>query len=235
MTAALRKHQVFPGERYGRLVAVDWKGRAKNYSHRWLCRCDCGGTTVSTEANLKGGVQSCGCLSLERLAEVRGKANLTHGMSRGKKSPEYRCWTAMKTRCLNANNPSYQQYGARGITVCDRWRESFEAFFADMGVRPPGTSLDRWPDRGGNYEPGNCRWATPAEQARNTCRVKLDSAQTRARIDAMLADGMLQREVAAALGISQGAISNYVVKKTWGNPGEHVRRRRASTKRGPNA
>jgi hypothetical protein len=76
----------------------------------------------------------------------------------------------MVMRCTNPRYRKYRIYGARGISVCDRWRNSFKAFLEDMGERPEGKTLDRWPDRDGNYEPGNCRWATSTEQARNTSR-----------------------------------------------------------------
>ena len=82
------------------------------------------------------------------------------------KSPTYHSWDNMKGRCLNPNNRKYPSYGARGITVCPEWM-SFEKFLADMGEKPKGTSLDR-KDNDGNYEPNNCRWATPLEQQRNT-------------------------------------------------------------------
>lgn len=73
----------------------------------------------------------------------------------------------MIARCYNPHNNRYSYYGGRGVTVCSRWRESFEAFLADMGARPDGMTLDRFPDKGGNYEPGNVRWATPSEQGSN--------------------------------------------------------------------
>lgn len=89
-------------------------------------------------------------------------ANKTHGMSR---TPTWRSWSCMLTRCRNPCASDYQRYGGRGITVCDRWR-SFENFFTDMGERPEGKTLDRI-NNNGNYEPGNCRWATPSEQSQN--------------------------------------------------------------------
>lgn len=90
-------------------------------------------------------------------------ANKVHDMYQ---SPEYQSWVAMKTRCENPNATGYDRYGGRGIGVFDMWQASFECFYADMGPRPPGTSLERL-DRDGDYEPGNCVWATSREQARN--------------------------------------------------------------------
>jgi len=98
--------------------------------------------------------------------EQRSKAATTHGMSRTR---TYTSWCSMRSRCSKPNNASYPRYGGRGITVCDRWLDSFAAFLADLGVRPEGKSLDRI-DPDGNYEPGNVRWATPAEQQRHNRR-----------------------------------------------------------------
>lgn len=84
---------------------------------------------------------------------------------------EYRVWTSMKTRCTNPKFKDWHLYGGRGIRVCERWSNSFVAFFADVGPRPsPRHSLDRWPDSDGHYEPTNVRWATPSEQCRHFSR-----------------------------------------------------------------
>lgn len=143
------------GLRFGRLVVVmDAGSPAKGGHKRWVCRCDCGNEVVAQSNSLRRGNQkSCGCL-------VR-----THNLSR---STTYRSWQMMWQRCTNVLNTNYPRYGAKGISVCDRWRD-FENFVADMGERPSGTSLDRV-DGKGDYEPGNCRWATRREQNVNTTR-----------------------------------------------------------------
>lgn len=94
---------------------------------------------------------------------------ITHGYTRnGKPSPEWLSWKSMKARCLRASHKDYPRYGGRGIGVCNRWINSFENFLADMGHRPSDAhSLDRYPNKDGNYEPGNCRWATRVQQQRN--------------------------------------------------------------------
>ncbi|MCK4525923.1 hypothetical protein KAW18_01025 [candidate division WOR-3 bacterium] len=91
---------------------------------------------------------------------------ITHGHTKnGKRSPEYRCWEQMKARCQNSNNISYENYGGRGISICERWH-SFENFYEDMGDKPEGLTLER-KNNNGNYEPGNCQWTTWKEQNNN--------------------------------------------------------------------
>lgn len=157
------------GKRYGRLVAVEPVGRSVHRDVMWRCTCDCGNSVEVRSGSLtSGNSTSCGCKQREHAATLGG-AHPTHGHSRrGSLSPEYRAWRAMKSRCYWPPFIEFQNYGGRGIVVCDRWRESFETFLADIGPRPgKGWSLDRI-DVNGNYEPSNCRWATAKEQASNT-------------------------------------------------------------------
>lgn len=157
------------GQRIGRLV-VKFETEPLLYAYKnktkrircYSCLCDCGTVTVVRRHCLKvARTQSCGCLHKEAARATL----LTHGM---KKTPEYRTWCAMKERCSRPANISYRNYGAKGISVCERWSSSFENFFSDMGPKP---SLKHTIDRinpKGNYEPSNCRWATYKEQFANT-------------------------------------------------------------------
>jgi hypothetical protein len=135
----------------------------------WECQCTCGARKViSGQALRNGHTRSCSCLRREEMSTRR----TTHGATRQNRTPEYRTWASMIRRCTNPNEDNYPAYGGRGITVCDRWRGSFEAFLKDMGPRPQGTSIDRI-DGSAGYEPANCRWATQKEQMRNTRRSRV--------------------------------------------------------------
>ena len=128
----------------------------------WICKCHCGNiVTVSTSYLKTGHTRSCGCLQ----RSIVGNLNRSHGMSG---TPTYTSWKSMLTRCYNQNILEYKDYGGRGIIVCERWRNSFENFYIDMGIRPSADyTLDR-KDVNGNYEPNNCRWLDRLSQTRNT-------------------------------------------------------------------
>lgn len=154
------------GMRFGRLLVLSLCSSGNDWTSKWTCRCDCGSERVVSASSLRRGLtSSCGCLRIDRLRE----AVVTHGNTIGyRQTPEFCSWRNMVARCHDSNLPTYQRYGAKGIEVCSRWRNSFANFLEDMGPRPSSKhSIDRWPDKGGNYEPGNCRWATQKEQARN--------------------------------------------------------------------
>jgi hypothetical protein len=150
-------------QRFGRLTAIAAVEKDRLGAWCWQCQCDCGQTVIVNGNSLRRGLtRSCGC----QKREVTGLRATTHGAS---KTVEYRTWKAMLTRCYNPNTKDFKNYGGRGIAVCERWRgeNGFVNFLADMGLRPAGRSLDRYPDNDGNYEPGNCRWATAKEQRAN--------------------------------------------------------------------
>lgn len=147
------------GQRFGRLLVKSVASMSPRVS--WNCICDCGKTVVVKSSSLGRQTNSCGCIRRENTSMLK----FSHGDTG---SPEHRAWGNMKARCYITSSDFYERYGGRGITVCDRWKNSFANFLADVGRRPsPHHSLDRI-KVDGNYEPGNVRWATPDVQANNT-------------------------------------------------------------------
>lgn len=155
------------GEGYGKLKVTAEAGTDKHGNRRVKVACACGTVKEVLAQSLRSGMTtSCGCVQRETAANI-GKRNSKHGHSRvGARSRTYVSWSNLKQRCYDPNHIEYHRYGGRGITVCKRWRGSFEHFLADMGERPPATSIDRI-NPNGNYEPLNCRWATAKQQANN--------------------------------------------------------------------
>ena len=200
------------GQRFGRLVALRCCG-VGNDGALWECICDCGKITwVRGTCLARGTTQSCRCLEME--------SRLKHGQ-RG--TPEYRSWAAAKTRCYNPAYSKYPRYGGRGIVMCERWRDSFARFFEDMGRRPSKRhTLDRR-NNDGNYEPGNCRWATPKQQAKN----KTHGRSLRKLTDHQILEIREQlksnscRSLAPIYGVSRTSITNIARGKTW----KHIKER----------
>ena len=162
------------GDVFGRLTVISRTSNERNGQARWHCKCSCGGTLEVCGDRLRlGKTRSCGCLRKETTPL---NAVTIHGhASPGNQSPTYKSWISMKQRCTNPHNCNWKNYGGRGIKVCDRWFNSFVNFLTDMGERPDGRTIDRYPDPYGNYELANCRWATPAQQQHNrrdnTCAI----------------------------------------------------------------
>lgn len=168
----MRKIEINTGDKFGRLEIIKEVDRYLKPSgqpvRQFLCKCECGVEKIIKFDYLRcGSTKSCGCYNIELIKE----RSIKHGKTG---TTEYRSWMHMKERCYNPNTHQFKYWGGRGIKVCDRWLESFQNFIDDMGHKPSKThSLDRI-DFNGNYEPSNCRWATPNQQSQNRRGVKIN-------------------------------------------------------------
>lgn len=183
--------------RYGRLLFIELAGFNQAYGRRrslWKLQCDCGSVVVRSSNSVRSGnTTSCGCLG----AEVRRNSVRTHGMTG---TPTYISWSAMIARCGSPGASAYGKYGAQGVSVCPQWVDSFEQFLADVGARPEGKTIDRI-DNAKGYEPGNVRWSTLREQAKNRRNVRFVTA---------FGETLCLAEWERKLGISRSAIRSRI-------------------------
>ena len=191
------------GQKFGRLTIIGFSILSKWWGPCWISCCECGRRHISQEQCLKSKPKTiCNC-------KDRKASNIaqTHSGALGDANfVEYRCWWGMLTRCYNKNNPKYKYYGGRGISMCERWRNSFPNFLADMKPKPsPELSIDRI-NNDGNYEPGNCRWATRSQQARNTTRKTMTDSDISLAIK-LRRQGKKLKEIASLIGVGLSTIS----------------------------
>lgn len=156
------KFKDITGQKFTRLTTISFEKihNGKRFRTFWICKCDCGKIVKVSSANLtNGGTKSCGCYNYDM--------HFKHGHSINRTvTKEFESWCAAKSRCYRIKDKSYPLYGGRGIIMCDRWKNSFNNFFQDMGKCPGRMTLDRI-NSNGNYEPGNCKWSTHLEQSNN--------------------------------------------------------------------
>ncbi len=206
---ALQKRRSYLiGQVFNRLTVIQNAGTDKHNQSMWKCKCICGNEITTRGTNLlSGSTQSCGCWGRERAAELKR----SHGLH---DHPLYHIWAAMKDRCYNTNNKRYERYGGRGIRVHENWIANFEIFYnwaISKGYRP-GLTIERI-DNDGNYEPGNCRWATVLEQQQNTSRTKISPED----VFKIRNDNRTHKVIASDYGVNESTISRIKNSRTWSN------------------
>lgn len=206
------------GQRFGSLTVLGRGEMSPGGMVRWRCLCDCGNETLSQTYHLTKEAKGCRPCAARR--------STRHGHRRSIDKPTrsasttYTTWREIIRRCFRTSDSAYPCYGGRGITMCERWRYSFENFLADMGERPPGTTIDRI-DYDGHYEPGNCRWADSVTQSHNRRATKLsyDLADEMRRLSSL---GKSSASLAAQFGVSRSVVYRVLhkdpAKRKWVRP-----------------
>ena len=203
--APRRKSEDAIGKKFGRFLILKlFRCDLRNGKRQALAICDCGTKKrVDIYAVIKGAIRSCGCLKFDTMSA----RNTTHGLS---DTFEHRVWQGMRSRCRNPNTQSYARYGGRGISVCARW-DDFSKFIEDVGKSPSSKhSLDRI-NNNGNYEPGNCRWATRIEQARNQSRTKVSMSDAMSILK-LRSQGLSRKAISARMSVSVGNVDQVIYR-----------------------
>ncbi len=197
------------GKQFGRWTVLARAGSVRFGGAAWLCRCSCGLERIVRAKHLCSGKSySCGCYQRDQ-SRQRG------AWKAGAMTAEYRAWRDLRRRCQSPNHPLFPSYGGRGITVCARWA-SFENFLEDMGLRPPGMSIDRIDNNllVDSYSKGNCRWTTKIVQARNKRSTKLTEGAAR-EIRERHELGELQSSLAKRFGVNDSTVRAVLKNATW--------------------
>lgn len=195
------------GHKFNRLTVICRSEKKSKANIIWNCECDCGNFIDVASLKLRSNqTKSCGCLKRELISKV----NKTHGMSN--KTPTYKTWKEMRSRCNSPSNDKFKWYGGRGIKVCQEWG-TFEQFLIDMGERPKGMTIDRI-NNDGDYTPSNCVWLSPLDQTRKQSKNKL-SLELASLLRFDRESKMTYRELGVKYGVSATTAHRCFHHKTW--------------------